>query len=158
MLSTKEKCFCHMQFFACVSVYCACICQIEKEMAGNDYGIININSFHRFSGFVNLIKSLFLIFYILSFFLISGKKFIAQHKSRQKFNDSTVSWMPQYWFRSNICHFISRTAYICTSFKLLKNVSGATKQMFEKILRHMQPAEMNKSEMCLMDKLILFRS
>lgn len=52
-------------FSACVSVYCECICQTVEEMAGKWLRIININSFHRFSGFVNLIN-FFTIFFQIS--------------------------------------------------------------------------------------------
>jgi hypothetical protein len=53
---------CSFFLLVCLSVYCECICQTVEEMAGNDYGIIIINSFHRISGFVNLIKSFFSAF------------------------------------------------------------------------------------------------
>lgn len=103
---------------------CKCICQ-TVEMAGNDYGIININSIHRFSGFVNLIKTFFWSFFI--FFLIFSKKsslHSINHDRSLMTRQFVICLM--YWFRSNICHFIGRVAYIRTSFKCLKKVSGAT--------------------------------
>lgn len=88
--------FCHMQFLL-LSLFWMHL----SNSVRNEYGIICINSFRRFSGFLALIKSFFVSNSIPIFFMFDEskkKKFTAHHKSRQKFNDSTVSKCPSIDF------------------------------------------------------------